>query len=260
MPLLTRKFDPTSPDGQRIALLARRLLALGTNWPSTETVTILGEWFVETLGIDPEGPVNQVDAVPPRLVSPDATIETITEFLRSAGKPLHDPHRLDHANEFVVTTDTECCDGDCVTVALPYARPSRARIALAWLRQAGYEAHEHNSRSFGGRLLHVHQGVIRDTPTHAPAEDHAAQLLWFQGFTSPTIDAYVHAEVPGPTPSVPVAWRPGWLSIDIAAPQDATANQRKRVANAIADVFRTANWQVDRRGPEALHIYPPATP
>ncbi|MGC5263887.1 hypothetical protein ACPXCO_22990 [Streptomyces cyaneofuscatus] len=256
---LTRKFDPTSPDGQRIAVLARRLLALGTDWPGAEVVTILGEWFVEILGIDPEGPVYQVDPVPPRLVSPDATIETITELLLNAGKPLHDPHRPDHADEFTVTTDTECCDGDCVTVTLPYARPARARFALAWLRQAGYEATEHNPRPFGGRLLHVRQGVIRDTPTHAPAEVHAAQHLWFQGFTFPSIDAYVHAEVPGPTPPIPVAWRPGWLSIDIAAPQDTTANQRKKTANAIADVFRTANWQVDRRGTEALHVYPPAT-
>ncbi|MGW6145536.1 hypothetical protein [Streptomyces sp. NPDC055140] len=52
-------------------------------------------------------------------------------------------------------------------------------------------------------------------------------------------------------------WRPGWLSVDVAAPSAATSRQRRKVATAIADAFRTANWQVDRRGPEALHIHPP---
>ncbi|MFF3959163.1 hypothetical protein ACFYY1_39115 [Streptomyces sp. NPDC001890] len=258
---LTRKFDPTTPDGQRIAVLARRLLALGLDWPGAETVTILDDWFVETLGIDPDGPVYQVDATPPRLVSPDATIENVTELLLDAGHTLHDPHRPDHADDFTVTTDPECCGGDCVTVTLPHARPSRARSALSWLRNAGYDAAEHNARPSGGRgrLLHVHHGVIRDIPADAPAEIRAAQYLWFQGFTSPTTHAHLHAEVPGPTPPVPVIWRPGWLSIDIAAPLDATARQRKKTANAIADAFRTANWQVDRRGLEALHIHPPTT-
>lgn len=258
MPLV-RTFDPTTPDGQRIAVLARRLLSLGTDWPADETVTIVSEWFLNTLGIDPEGTVYQVDAVLPRLISPEATAEAVTELLLGAGPALHNPHRPDHADEFTAVTDTECCGGDCVTVHLPNASASRARFALAWLRQAGYNATEHNSWTVGEHLLHVRHGVIRDTPTHAPVETHAAQHLWFQGFTSPSIDAYVHAEVPGPTPPVLVAWRPGWLSIDIAAPQDATAKQRKKTATAIADAFRTANWQVDRRGPEALHIHPPLT-
>ncbi|MCX5103541.1 hypothetical protein [Streptomyces sp. NBC_00439] len=257
---LTRRFDPTTADGQRIAVLARRLLALGTHWPGSATVGILNEWFVETLGIDPEGSVYQADTTPPCLVSPDATIENVTERLLDAGHPLHDPHRPDHANEFTVTTDPACCGGDCVTVTLPYARPSRARFAVSWLRQAGYDAAEHNSRPSGGRLLHVHHGVIRNIPADAPAEIRAAQYLWFQGFTSPITHAHLHAEVPGPTPPVPVTWRPGWLSIDIAAPLDATARQRKKTATAIADAFRTADWQVDRRGPEALHIHPPITP
>ncbi|MFJ5951365.1 hypothetical protein [Streptomyces noursei] len=257
MPLV-RTFDPTTPDGQRIAVVARRLLALGIDWPADEAVTIISDWFLNTLGIDPEGPVYQVDAVPPCLISPQASAETITELLLRAGPALHNPHRPDHAAEFIAVTDIECCDGDCVNVHLPDASPARARFALSWLRQAGYDATEVNSWTVGERLLHVRHGVIRDTPADASAQTRAAQHLWFQGFTSPTIDSYVYAEVPGPTPPVPVAWRPGWLSIDIAAPQDATARQRKETATATADAFRTANWPVDRRGPEALHIHPPA--
>ncbi|MGW6145537.1 hypothetical protein [Streptomyces sp. NPDC055140] len=139
---LSRKFDPTTPDGQHIAALARRLFALGTDWPSQDVATILNEWFDQTLGIDPEGPEYQVDAVPPRLVSPDATTANVTKLLLNAGPTLHNPHRPDHADDFTVTTDPACCDGECVTVTLPNARAKRARFALAWLRQAAFHAEE----------------------------------------------------------------------------------------------------------------------
>ncbi|WP_327411361.1 hypothetical protein OG458_42245 (plasmid) [Streptomyces sp. NBC_01281] len=257
---LTRLFDPTTPDGERIAVLGRRLLPLQTNWPGSDAVTILREWFVESLGIDPDGPDYQVHAVPPLLISREATVNFVREALLGAGPALHNSHGRDHRDDFAVVTEPECCDGDCVTVTLFEASASRARFALSWLRQAGYEATALYSETEDEHRLHVLGGFIPATPADAPAEIHAAQHLWLKGFSSPTIRADVYVEVPGPTPPVPVAWRPGWLSTDIAAPHGSTAKQRKKVANAIADSFRSADWQVDRRGPEALHICPPSTP
>lgn len=55
------EYDPTTPEGQHISGLFRTLKErFGGDWPGADVVQILSEWF-HGLGIDPDGPVHQVD-------------------------------------------------------------------------------------------------------------------------------------------------------------------------------------------------------
>ncbi|MET8406214.1 hypothetical protein [Streptomyces sp900116325] len=256
MPERTLNYDPTTPEGKAIGNLFRACKDIEDSdgrWNGGDTVEVVCDFFIR-LGIDIKGDVYQVDPIAPEVIAPPADTANVTRLLIAAGPFVDDGYPTGHEGFFHAEADRDWC-AECVLVTFPTAPPALVRVALSWLRQAGYAARQVPANSHTQAAVHVERGALYPQAPGASIAEQATRLLWLGGFTTPTVRPF---DVVGTTTPTPVNWRPGWLRIDIVAPRTTGRDDREEAACAAA-LFTNHGWQIDHRATDILHVTP-ATP
>jgi rhodanese-related sulfurtransferase len=250
-------YDPTTAEGEAIGRLFRGCKNIERNnggWNGGDIVQWLCEWFT-SLGINPDGSVHQVDAIPPQKISPEADPDTVAEFLAAHDAFTTSGFPTGHEG-FFYAEEASDTDDDSTVLTFPTASPARLRTAIALLRRAGYTATE-QALSIPGRwarTVRVHTDVVHALPDDASVADRATRLLWSAGFT--WAGGHGRPDVVAYTTPTPVSWRPGWVQIDVTGPRTSGREAREEVAHAVTATLTLAGWDVDVRGTESLHVIP----
>jgi hypothetical protein len=256
------KYDPTTAEGEAIASLFRgckNIESSDGNWNGGDIVQWLCQWFTD-LGINPDGPIYQADAIQPQVSSPGADPDTIAELLSALPDFTLQSIPVGDAGFFYANYDEPSFDDDhasedaATIVVFPYASDMRVRAALAALRRAGYTATAYDVDP-RGRTIHVHAAVDYALPDNASTSDRADHLLQKAGFSR--ADTARNAYVPSYTTPAPVPWRPNWVQIDVISLPTTGRDAREEAARAIFATLTDAGWSVDVSGTETLHTTPP---
>ncbi|MER5615971.1 hypothetical protein [Streptomyces sp. NPDC002215] len=262
MPENDLKIDPTTAEGEAIARLFRDCKNIEDGdggWNGGDIVGLLCRWFTD-LGINPDGPIYQADAIQPQVSSPDANPDTIANLLAALPDftlqsiPVGDEGFFYAHYDEPSFDDDHASEDEATLVIFPYASDARVRVALAALRRAGYTAtaYEADPR---GRTIHVHAAVVYALPDNASTSDRADHLLHKAGFAR--ADTPRKAYVPSYTTPAPVPWRTDWVQIDVISLPSTGRDDREETTRAIFATLTRAGWSVDGRGTETLHTTPP---
>ncbi|MCX4681651.1 hypothetical protein OG413_41355 [Streptomyces sp. NBC_01433] len=262
MPENNLKYDPTTTEGEAIASLFRGCKNIEDSdgsWNGGDIVEWLSNWFAD-LGIDPDGPSYQVDAIQPQVCSPGADPDTIAEILSALpdftlqSLPVGDEGFFYANYDEPSFYDDPIGEDSATTVVFPYASDVRVRAALAVLRRAGYIAAPSDVDPRGW-TIHVQASVVYALQDNATTSDRADRLLQEAGFSR--ADTPREAYIPSYTAPAPVPWRPDWVQIDVISLPTTGRDDREETARAVFATLTDAGWSVDVRGTETLHTTPP---